>query len=245
MKTKTIQRPDGTKIVYDEFGDRQHQTLFLLHGNGGSARYFRPQITQYTQYFHVIAIDTRGHGRSSNTQRRITFDDMVADIEAIRQTEEIGTLYILGYSDGANIGIKYATLYPKRVTRLVLNAPNLSKKGVYQVLWWFDRTAQFLMRLLAPINHYAKRRYKQLHVMSEPLNISRRDLERISAPTLLVIGRFDLVKKRHIERIAAILPHAEVLIIPRGGHFVTYTNPKKFSALVLPFLQRGEEYEKV
>uniref|UniRef100_UPI0028AF776B alpha/beta fold hydrolase n=1 Tax=Leuconostoc lactis TaxID=1246 RepID=UPI0028AF776B len=160
-------------------------------------------------------------------------------------TEEIETLYILGYSDGANIGIKYATLYPKRVTRLVLNAPNLSKKGVYQVLWWFDRTAQFLMRLLAPINHYAKRRYKQLHVMSEPLNISRRDLERISAPTLLVIGRFDLVKKRHIERIAAILPHAEVMIIPRGGHFVTYTNPKKFSALVLPFLQQGEEHEKV
>lgn len=81
--------------------------------------------------------------------------------------------------------------------------------------------------------------------MSEPLNISRRDLERISAPTFLVIGRFDLVKKRHIERIAAILPHAEVMIIPRGGHFVTYTNPKKFSALVLPFLQQGEEHEKV
>ena len=34
METKTIQRPDGTKIVYDEYGDRQRQTLFLLHGNG-------------------------------------------------------------------------------------------------------------------------------------------------------------------------------------------------------------------
>ena len=231
METKTIVMPDGTKIVYDEYGDPQQQALFLLHGNGSSARYFRPQIAQYE--------------RSSNTKRRITFEDAVTDIETIRQAEQINALYFLGYSDGANIAMKYATIYPTQVTRLVLNAPNLSKKGVYKILWWADSFAQFLTRLLAPINHYAMRRNKQLHIMSEPLNISRRDLERIQAPTLLVIGRFDLVKKRHIERIAAILPHAKIMIIPYQSHFITYTNPKKFSTLVLPFLRQGGRHEKI
>ena len=245
MVTKTMVMPDGTKIVYDEYGDRQQETLFLLHGNGSSARYFRPQIVYYEQYFHVIAIDTRGHGRSSNSKRRIQFDDVVADIDMIRQKEAISCFGLLGYSDGANIAMKYATIYPTRVKKMVLNAPNLSKRGVYKILWWVDSLAQYLTRLLAPFNHYAMRRNKQLHVMSEPLNISRRDLERVQAPTLLVIGQFDLVKKRHIERIAAILPHAEIMIIPRHSHFVTYTNPKKFSTMVLPFLRQGGRHEKI
>lgn len=86
MTTKSIIVPDGTKIVYDEYGSMTHATIFLLHGNGSSARYFKPQIEQYARYFHVIALDSRGHGRSSNTKNKIEIMAIVSDIEFMRKT---------------------------------------------------------------------------------------------------------------------------------------------------------------
>lgn len=239
MITQSINVKDGTKIVYDEYGSEHTETLFLLHGNGSSAKYFKRQIAEYISHFHVIAIDTRGHGRSNNVKKSIEILDIVSDIECLRVKLNLKHISILGYSDGANIAVKYATLYPNRVIQMVLNAPNLSKKGIYQILWWLDSIAQFITKVLAPISHYAERRHKQLHVMSEPLNISRKDLLLINSRTLLVIGSFDLVKRRHIERIAELIPNSEVMIIPRHSHFITYTNPKKFSQLVMPYLIKG------
>jgi pimeloyl-ACP methyl ester carboxylesterase len=77
--------------------------------------------------------------------------------------------------------------------------------------------------------------------MSEPLNITCQQLSDLIIPTLLVIGEFDLVKRRHIEHIAEIMPHAQVMILKGHGHFVTYTNPRKFAQLVAPFLIGGND----
>ena len=38
--------------------------LLLLHGNGEDHTYLSHQIAAFSLYFHVIAVDTRGHGRS-------------------------------------------------------------------------------------------------------------------------------------------------------------------------------------
>ncbi|KAI3473407.1 hypothetical protein Pfo_031656 [Paulownia fortunei] len=99
-------------------------------------------------------------------------------------------------------------------------------KGVYKILWWGDNVAQVATAAMAPFSAYAKRRHEQLHVMSEPLNITCQQLSDLIIPTLLVIGEFDLVKRRHIEHIAEIMPHAQVMILKGHGHFVTYTNPR-------------------
>ena len=40
------------------------QPLILLHGNGGSSKYFKKQIDYFSGDYRVIAIDTRGHGKS-------------------------------------------------------------------------------------------------------------------------------------------------------------------------------------
>lgn len=239
MITKSVIMDDNTKIVYDEYGQLNHQTLFLLHGNGSSARYFRRQITQYETLFHVIAIDTRGHGRSSNAKDSINITDIILDINTLRLKLGVSHIFLLGYSDGANIAIKYATLYPKNVTRMVLNAPNVSKDGVYKVLWFVDDMAQFFTGLLAYVSTYARRRHEQLHVMSQSLEITSTDLAFVKAPTLIVVGEFDLVKKHHIDYIAQTIQNSEIIVIQRHSHFVTYTNPKKFSQLVMPFLIKG------
>ncbi len=38
--------------------------LILLHGNGENCDYFEHQIKEFSRYYHVYAIDTRGHGKT-------------------------------------------------------------------------------------------------------------------------------------------------------------------------------------
>lgn len=80
----------------------------------------------------------------------------------------------------------------------------------------------------------------QLHVMSEPLDITRAQLKVLTIPILFVIGQFDIVKRQHIESISKIMPVAKVMILRGHGHFVTYTNPRKFAQLITPFLLGGK-----
>ena len=47
---------------YEEAGSGY--PLILLHGNSESAEYFRHQIDYFSEEYRVIAVDTRGHGRS-------------------------------------------------------------------------------------------------------------------------------------------------------------------------------------
>ena len=58
----------------------------------------------------------------------------------------------------------------------------------------------------------------------------------LTIPILFVIGQFDIVKRQHIESISKIMPVAKVMILRGHGHFVTYTNPRKFAQLITPFL---------
>ncbi|BAX72002.1 alpha/beta fold hydrolase [Leuconostoc mesenteroides] len=240
MKTVTKVMSDGTKIVYDEYGNDQLKTVFLLHGNGSSAHYFKRQLPSYTAYFHVIAIDSRGHGRSTNTKKSIDMADVIRDIDELRRELSIDKIIIVGYSDGANIALKYAVENQNHVSRMVLNAPNVTADGVYRILWWGNAIARFGTELFSPISQKARRRHMQLHVMSEPLDITRAQLKVLTIPILFVIGQFDIVKRQHIESISKIMPVAKVMILRGHGHFVTYTNPRKFAQLITPFLLGGK-----
>ena len=52
---------NGIKIYYEEYG--QGQPLLLLHGNSESGQAFRLQTPEFSKYYRVIAVDTRGQGK--------------------------------------------------------------------------------------------------------------------------------------------------------------------------------------
>jgi len=50
------------KHFYVEKG--QGDPIILMHGNGEDCGYFQGQIEEFSNLYHVYAIDTRGHGRT-------------------------------------------------------------------------------------------------------------------------------------------------------------------------------------
>ena len=103
--------------------------LILLHGNGEDAGYFVHQMEPFSRHFRVIALDTRGHGRTPRGDAPFTIRQFADDLLAFMDAQGIGKADILGFSDGGNIAMAFALRYPERVDRLILNGANLSPAG--------------------------------------------------------------------------------------------------------------------
>lgn len=119
---------DETRIYYKEYG--KGKDLFLLHGNDGDMTYFEYQIGYLSRYFHLILIDFRDHGFSTNTKDKLDFNILANDLKEVYDKLGIKKASLLGFSDGANLCLIFNKLYPDYVDKMVLNAPNARFKGV-------------------------------------------------------------------------------------------------------------------
>ncbi len=117
-----------TRLNYAEIG--KGETLILLHGNGEDMTYFSPNIEDLSQFFHLVLIDTPGHGKSERGEGQFTLerfsDDLYSFIKA-RYSEKIN---ILGFSDGANIALIFALKYQDMLNKLILYGGNAFPRGL-------------------------------------------------------------------------------------------------------------------
>lgn len=104
--------------------------LLLLHGNGESSDIFAQQFPFFTKHFRVIALDTRGHGKSDLGVERLTFKQIATDILALLDKERIQRIHVLGFSDGGNLGLYLAAHHPDRIASLVAMGANYEADGL-------------------------------------------------------------------------------------------------------------------
>lgn len=211
------------------------EPLVLLHGNGEDSGYFVHQMEPFSAAFRVIAVDTRGHGQTPRGTAPFTIRQFGEDLAGFLDTLAIERAHILGFSDGANIAMCFASRYPHRVGKLVLNGGNLNTKGV-------KRTTQFPIelgcraaRLFARRSQEAKRHAEMLGLMVDQPNLTDHELGQITAQTLVIVGTHDLIKASHTRYIAQHIPHSQLAWID-GNHFVANKNPEPFNRAVLDFL---------
>ena len=76
------------------------EPLILLHGNGEDGSYFERQMDAFASRFRVIALDTRGHGRSPRGEAPFTIRQFADDLLAFMDGQGIERAHLLGFSDG-------------------------------------------------------------------------------------------------------------------------------------------------
>lgn len=210
--------------------------LILLHGNGESHEYFSNQTTFFKADYRVIAIDTRGHGTSPRGRTDFTLKQFANDLHDFMVEHEIERAHILGFSDGGNIALYFALKYPHMVEKLILNGANLSPSGIkayvqfpivfgYTISGWFTKKS-----IEAKINH------EMLGLMVNEPHISASKLQKITAPTLVIAGTNDMVKRSHTELIAKSIPNSRLIFI-KGDHFIAKKKAEAFNAAVNTFLK--------
>lgn len=222
------------ELYYRESGTGE--PLILLHGNGESSEYFINQIEHFQSRYRVIALDTRGHGYSPRGEAPFTIAQFANDLYDFMQGHGIARAVILGFSDGANIAMKFAMQHPEMVKALILNGGNLDPSGV-------KRTAQFPIEIgykiasrFAAKSPGAKKNAEMLGLMVNDPNIRPAELAKLTMPALVICGSKDLIKESHTRRIAESLPNAQLVIL-RGDHFIANKHPAEFNRAVDDFLK--------
>lgn len=221
-------------LYYREKGNKE--PFILLHGNGEDGSYFENQIDYFSDRYRVIALDTRGHGKSPRGTEPFTIEQFSCDLYDFLTGLEISNAIILGFSDGANIAMKFAIKHPDMVRALILNGGNLNSKGV-------KRTTQIPIEMgyriagrFASKSPDAKRNAEMLGLMVNEPNISPAELSKITAPTLVICGKRDMIKESHTKEIAGNIPNAKLSII-KGNHFVANKRFDAFNKEVDAFLK--------
>ncbi|MCR5686638.1 MAG: alpha/beta hydrolase [Lachnospiraceae bacterium] len=214
----------------------QGEPFILLHGNGEDCSYFKGQIDEFSKQYHVYAIDTRGHGKTPRGEEPFTIRQFAKDLLCFMDEHRIEKAHLLGFSDGGNIAMVFAIMYPDRVNRLILNGANLDAGGVKRSVQIPIEIGYRIAKKSASKNDSARLKAEMLGLMVNDPNVSEDELPGITAKTLVIAGTKDMIKKEHTKKIAGGIPDSALVFI-KGSHFIANKNPEEFNKAVLDFMK--------
>ena len=223
------------QLHYTELGNGF--PLILLHGNGENAGYFVHQMDYFSKKYRVIAIDTRGHGKSPRGDAPFTIDQFAEDLKAFLDKMGIQRAHILGFSDGGNIALTFALKYGSYVEKLILNGANLNPKGVKPHVQLPICIGYGIASFFALFARGALPKKELLGLMVNQPNIPCSKLSAVKAPTLVIVGDRDMIRDEHSRLIADSLPNGVLTVIP-GTHFIANESPDAFNQAVEMFLEK-------
>ncbi len=221
-------------LYYIEKG--KGEPFILLHGNGESSDYFKNQIEYFSGRYRMIAVDTRGHGKSPRGTEPFTITQFAEDLNELMIKLNISKAIILGFSDGANIAMTFALKYPNKIKALILNGGNLNPKGVKRTVQIPIEIGYKITKIFSKKSEEAKKNMELLGLMVNEPDINTDELSSIHVPTLVIAGTKDMIKNSHTQEIAKSISNSQLSII-QGDHFIASKESEKFNKAVETFLQ--------
>jgi len=237
---------NGIKIWYAEFGEGP--PVILLHGGLANAAYWGNQVPVLSKHYRVILMDSRGHGRSSRDARPFGYDLMAGDVLGLMDFLAIQRAAIVGWSDGAILGLDIAIHHPERLSRLFAFAANSDPSGLKD-----SSQSPVFNRFIAR----AGREYAELsptsggydsflddinHMWATEPNFTAEALRSINLPVWIVDGDHDeAIKLENTRFMAGAIPNARLVMEADVSHFAFLQNPERFNADVLAFLGEGDD----
>lgn len=232
------------KVYYEIYGEGE--PLLLLHGNSGSIKAGESQIPELSKHFKVIAVDSRAQGKSTDSNKEITYALMASDMNELIDKLKLGSVYIVGWSDGGNIGLELAFAHPEKVKKLVTFGANYTFENFMAapdsvVMDPNDslliKTSAFMQMYKAGYDKITPEIKKKLTDLTQKYpNFTKELLKQIKIPTLIVVGDHDLITLDQTIALFTSLPHSQLFIVPGATHFVPIERSKLLNSEVINFL---------
>lgn len=233
----------GFRLYYESYGTGE--PLLLLHTNGGSIKIFENQIGYFSQYYHVIAIDSRAKGKSVDYGDSLSFEMMADDFSGLLDALHLDSCYVLGWSDGAITGLLMALRHPEKVKKLVAVGANLwpDTTGLTPFVWHTIESEVAALQRQQPQTVGVKNQIKILELDLKEPHMTLEQLHAIRCPVFVIGGDHDAIPPLHTLQIAANIPMSYLWIVPGSGHSSPVTRKDLFNSQVRDFLVRP--YRKI
>ena len=120
----------GIELAYFEWGARSGPTVLMLHATGFHARCWDGVIRKLGASTHVIAVDQRGHGRSTKAPP-YDWSEFGADTAALVEALDLDDIVGVGHSMGGHAAVQAAGDHADRFRALLLVDPVIPDPGAY------------------------------------------------------------------------------------------------------------------
>lgn len=237
----------GAKISFAIYGAAfagKAPPVVLLHGGLGNSAHFGFQVPALIDKFEVIAIDSRGQGRSTKGDAPITYDLMATDVIAVLDKLAIKRASVVGWSDGGEVALKLGIAFPDRVDHLFVFAANYDASGSKSRNGPSPTFTGYYLR--------CKREYEQLStdgvpykaliealrpLWHNPTGITKDQLRGIKAPVLMADGDHDeVIVLDQIKEMSELIPNAQLKVFHAASHFALWQDPAGFNQAMVDFL---------
>lgn len=197
----------------------------------------------------TIALELQGHGRTPDVDRVPTLvamaDDVIAAVEGLGHER----VAILGYSLGAMVAVEVAVRRPDLVDKLVVLSAAFAPDGAVEIDFTSDppdprmpRAEDFAemaaaYRAVAPDPDHQEAFDEKLQpTVQEHRGWTDHQIGGLSMPVLYVLGDQDFTSVEHGERVAELLPHGRLVVLPDHTHMQVGQDGVAIVSAALPFL---------
>lgn len=244
--------PAGTRIFWEEFGSPGGPPVVVLHGGLCTTTVMVGVIEPLVAASHrVIAIESRGHGESTDTATVPTYEAMSDDVIGVMDALRVDRAAVVGWSDGGNVGLDLARRYGPRIASVIAfgsnHTPAPDGNDLADVAMFKEAKAD--SALFWPLRRLYEKsapdpakwpelfaREKQL-AFTQP-NWSLAQLGEIKVPVLLVNGEHDIVLLPYATEMKNAIPGARLEVVAGETHMLPVANPEAVKPLMLAFLTR-------
>ncbi len=228
---------NNARIYYKTYGSGR--PVLVLHGGNGFIEMMHYQIRALAANRLVIAPDSRAHGRSTDSDVPLSYALMADDMLKLLDSLSIEKADVVGWSDGGIIGLDLAMHHPQRVGRLVIIGANYDVDGLLTKPVFDGKIPPapgFYRRNAPDPAHWPVAYTKVITMQQIQPHYSIDDLGKIKAPTLVMAGEFDLIRREHTDQLAKAILDGRADIIKSAGHGMPLGRPEVVNSHILRFL---------
>jgi pimeloyl-ACP methyl ester carboxylesterase len=171
---------------------------------------------------------------------------MAADMSALIDQLSLGSVDVLGWSDGGNVGLELAFAHPEKVNKLVTFGANYTHENFFAAP---DNVAMEaddprILKVTPLLKEYKEGKDKLSPSVRKKLsdlakkypNLTVEQLRLIKVPVLVVVGDHDAINLNLTISLFANLPHSQLFIVPGASHLVLAEQPELTNSEVIKFL---------
>lgn len=240
--------------------------LLLIHGLGMSGAVFQPLIAALAARYQLIIPDLRGHGHSRRLPGPDSVARLAADVEDLLDLLGQRSCVVLGHATGGAVAQQLAHDYPERVRSLALVCA-YARSAVTLREQIESRLRPELFRLLGAhgmallaaqvgcprgVDDADFAFVREIIAANDGRRVapvaralltfdSRPWLAMLACPTLVVAGGADVfAPPPYAHELAEGIPHAQLHVIPRAGHWLMRSHAGALLDILLPWLAAQE-----